>query len=146
MLIFKNILNRFIDQDKLESLLVRPRHYLGEDIIAIIPNVSMTGEGPVLKKICLITETFISEILISDPNSSAFDLTDKNLLVNIRVSTTETKVRVGQEIEIIYKTATVRLAHAVSLETTIEFVGEERDEWLASVLKLIPASLCVRRR
>jgi hypothetical protein len=146
MSIFKNILNRTIDQDRLASLLAMPRNYLGEDIVAIIPSLTMTNEGPVLTRVIAITESFLCDVIISGQDKNAFDIIDKNLATNIRISTAETTVIVGDDITTVYKTAKVRVLHVGSLESEIEFVGEERDDWLAAVLKVIPASLCVQRR
>lgn len=144
MIILYDILNRSITQEKLDSLLEMPRRYLAEDIVAAIPNLTMTNEGPVLTRVYVITKSFLCDVKISDKDTSEFDLIDRNFVTNIRVSKSQTIVNIGEDSTFLYKTATVRIVHDLNMESAMEFVGEERDEWLSAVLKLFPASLCIR--
>lgn len=146
MTILHEILNRNIDPDKLSSLIEMPRNYLGEDIIATVPSLKMTNEGPVLTRVYLITKSFLCDVKISDYDDSNFDLLDRYLVSNIRVSKEHTVVNVGDESSVVYKTATVKILHTPLMESIMEFVGNERDEWLAAVLALFPASLAIGRR
>jgi hypothetical protein len=145
MNILNKILDRSITQEKFDSLLEMPRKYLGEEVLGVIPNLTMTNEGPVLSRVYMITKSYLCEIKISDGDNSHFDLVDKAMVINIRVATTVTTVSIGDETTISYKAATIRIVHGPSMESVIEFIGGERDEWVVAVLELLPASLTCHR-
>ena len=144
MAIFENILSRSIDRDRLASLMQMPLMFLREDIRSVVPSLSMTNEGPVLTKIFLLTASFICELDISDIGASSFDFMDFRRVENIRIASGTTIVDDGSETITSYKTARVTLRHTQSLSSNIEFVGEERDEWLKEMFAVFPASLVLQ--
>ena len=146
MLVFNNILRRSIDAQRLSALLAMPQRYMGQGDVKIIPSLSMTNEGPVLTKIFLITETYLCEVQVGEIDTVCFDIIDVTSVANIRVAAGIDHVSDGQEIIASYKTATVSIIHASSMSTTLDFVGDDRDEWLSAVLATFPATSTIRRQ
>lgn len=140
MNVFEKIISRSIDEGKYYRLTSMPKKYIGEDVQAIIPNLKMTNEGPILTALFLLTRNYICEIRVVEAEEVNFDVTNIQNIVNIRVSLSTTTVELNPETKIQYKNAKVTIVHNLEMNSNLEFVGEERDEWLSEVLKLVPTS------
>lgn len=135
--------------ESLAKLIDVPKSYLREAIRVILPSVTLAKDGPVLKSVHLVTDSYLCEVRCI-PAPVEFDVARLASIVNyrIRIETREiTQEDAGAPTEggterhatkREYDMATVTLAHAYPFATELTYVGEGRDAWLNNVLTAIP--------
>lgn len=122
-----------------------------------IDSYEMSPNGPILRSIFLISQSYLCEVRMSGRDLE-FDLTPIDYLFNYRVAFGEHVTQIeppsqGNDpaatevtpppapLTVRTKYVTVTLRHTDALATNLSFFGDESDAWLRHVLKAYPVSM-----
>lgn len=122
-----------------------------------IDSYEMSPNGPVLRSIFLINDSYLCEVRMSGRDLE-FDLTPIDYLFNYRVTFGEHLTQIeppnqGNDptategtqpqtpVTVRTKYVTVSLRHTDTLSTIISYFGDDYDEWLRYVLDAYPVSM-----
>jgi hypothetical protein len=147
---------------KLEDSISRPCKYIEQELRFLIPSIELAADGPVVRTVFLFTDDYLSEVRLSE-NSETFDFTLLRTVVNYRIElgSHEVKPPEVKQVEtpgadkpktdgnvkpreaIIYQTAKILLSHFESggIQSAIEYVGNNRENWLSTVLRALPVNI-----
>ena len=135
--------SEFVEPDVLVGLLSKPMEYLEEDVVAIIPSLTIGGDGITLSSLLLVSENYICEVGIGSADSVSFDIAERTMC-NFRVQLKTQDIIVDEQIVASYETAEIALVHAFGMTTRLLYAGSERDAWVAEVRQVFPVELLLQ--
>ena len=89
--------SEYVEPDVLLGLLSKPLEYLGEDVSAIVPSLTIGGDGITLDSLLLVSQNYLCEVRIGARDRGSFDLAAKTMC-NFRVELGIHNVVVDEEI------------------------------------------------
>lgn len=141
-----NKLYEYMELEQLKALLAKPMDYLTEDVLAIIPSLVMGEDGVSLSRLLVVSQNYLCDVRIEGGKNENFDFADRKALVDIRFKLGVAEIVVEDKVVASYETATVRLLHSDALRTELQYVGSERDAWMAEVREAFPLELLLDRK
>jgi hypothetical protein len=116
-----------------------------KDVLGIIPSVVLQADGLMLTRVLLVTASYLTETQLG-PDELSTDFVAKSTIVNYRIRIWDHEIPAGEGAVKRFSLAQVVLIHDISpsFRTELSYVGDDREDWLASVLRVIPIEL-VRR-
>ena len=141
-------LNKYANLVPLETLkkqVEKPISLCLEEIKYLIPSITMGGDGPVLGSLFLVTDNYLFEVGFV-PKQENFDYIALKTIVNYRFALSEHIVKIEGKDDLTYEIATVTLFHNIGMEfnSTLNYVGNDREAWLKMVSKAIPISIILK--
>jgi hypothetical protein len=155
----KQIQQQWADYEKLvpsktiEASVVEVETLMDEQIDAILPNIELGTDGPIVQSFIFFSPSYIGEARLTKGQQD-FDVAIRESIANYRVSIGEHQiVRNAAAIEqakakgeeppaqekTVYQKATVTLQHTIfGLVTKTNYFGDQRDRWLEKVTTAIP--------
>ena len=132
--------------DKLRTHLEHVREVCTEPVRFVIPSIVLGQSGPRLKALFVLTDSYLSEVDVSlEPREHFnFDVVPLKSILSLRFKWDDVEVKVSEEETITYSTAKIEIWHVGSIQTDIEYVGADRDGWLATIRKAFPLSLLLQ--
>ena len=126
---------------RLEAVLKVAREFSPEEFRAALPSTQMGPEGPVLVRVTLVSESYLVDLHLTDPELS-FDFVLRTGIGNYRVALGEVTVKVKEEEELRFQTARIDLMYLSGspIHTELTYVGMERAAWLNEVREAIPVA------
>jgi len=128
---------KFISYDSLTKAASLPQSLFPEEIDYVIPNIVLGTDGPFLNSLFFVSESYICEVRLAEKNQE-FDFAPMKSVYNYRVNLSTQLLKVTDETDVSYDTASVKFMHVGGLETNIAYVGEERESWLKHVFDALP--------
>jgi hypothetical protein len=144
---------------RIREALLLPQGVMDEQIEAIVPNIVLGTDGPVVESIIFFSTTYIGEARLVD-REEHFDIGLKDSVANYRlqigrheivrntaaIDAAKAKGEQPPEPEkIVYQKAVLTLQHTrVGLVSTINYFGDNRDAWLESVKANVPVEVLKR--
>jgi len=148
-----------VPASRINEALRLPEGVLDEQIETILPNIVMGTDGPVVQSIIFFSKTYIGEARLMD-SEDYFDVGLRDSVANYRlqigrhevvrntaaIEAAKAKGEQPPEPEkIVYEKAVLTLQHTIfGLISTINYFGNNRDEWLKSVKTKIPIDVLKR--
>lgn len=132
--------SEYVKPEVLSSLLTKPVEYLGEDITAIIPSLTIGGDGVTLASVLLVSANYICEVRLGAPDGGSFDIAERTMC-NFRVELGTQDIVVDEQVVASYETAELTIVHSFGMATRLLYAGSERDAWVADVRQVFPLAL-----
>lgn len=147
-----------VSVDIIEKALSRPTRLMKEPITAVLPNIELGADSPVIRSVVFLSESYIGEAILAE-GIEEFDLALRSVIANYRFNIgTHEVIRNAAAIEqaksksekpppadkLVYETATITLRHSYSslgLATKLNYFGDKREEWLKHVIAHIPVDI-----
>jgi hypothetical protein len=150
---------KLVSSGTIQQALALPQDLLDEQIDAILPNIELAADGPVVRSLIFFSATYIGEVRLA-AGQEDFDVALRDSVANYRINVGQHEViRNTAAIEqakskgeqppapekTVYQKATVKLQHSVfGLITIINYFGENRDDWLKKINTNIPIEILKR--
>jgi hypothetical protein len=144
---------------RIQEALRRPEAVLDEEIEAILPNIVLGTDGPIVQSVIFLSKTYIGEARLMDAEEN-FDIGLRDSVENYRfqigqhevvrntaaIESAKAKGEQPPEPEkIVYQKAVITLQHtALGMLTAINYFGDKREEWLESVKVNMPVEVLKR--
>ena len=136
--------SEYIDPERLLGILSRPVKHLSEDLLAIIPSLTIGSDGLSLSSLLLVTRSYICEVRIAARSRESFDFANRKMMFNIRFELGNHDIVVEDKIVASYETAAVEILHTSKILTKLQYAGTEREAWIAEVREAFPIELLMR--
>jgi len=143
------LLQPLVAPDLAKKCLELPLRLCPEPVQVAIPSYALQKDGTALRAVFLIMKHFICEVRISQ-SEQHFDFAHLSTVLNYRIRLWEHKIdivkgdpKVAQTTKetITFQVATVELSHIYHGETEINYVGDNREAWVAELTKYLPVSI-----
>ena len=132
--------SEYVDPENLLGLLTRPVAYLGEEVFAIIPSLTIGKDGLSLSSLLLVTRTYICEVIIEARDKGSFDFAKRKMMY-LRFHLGKHDIVVEDETVASYETAVVEILHGTEIRTKLQYAGSGREAWIAQVRDAFPLQL-----
>lgn len=148
---------RLVSFDTLAERIRFASSRLHEDVLFLVPSVSLAKDGPVVQALFLVTENYLCEVRINQ-NIQDFDVSLVTTIKNYRIEIAQqeiaseepdsgTKPTTEKRVDkMTYDTATIHLVHSFGSGTRITYVGPGRDGWIEHVFNALPIGILGKSR
>jgi hypothetical protein len=136
-------LERYLPMEKLLKIVSAPTQVMPEPIMAVLPSITLAGDGPVLTGLLLVSKSCICDTQIQlAEGRSDFDIIGKSSIRDYRFTLWNYEFKEGEVIKASYELANITLAHNLNnLHTKLTYAGNDRSGWLKQVAEAIPIRL-----
>ena len=121
-------------------------HFSPESFHSALPSIALSNDGQTLQSLLLISDNYLCEVqfqLIGDGITSVFDFAFRKSIRNYRIELWKQNVKEGEVVKASFDVAKVTLVHDLRLTTTLNYAGNERDEWLRDVTTTLPIATLI---
>lgn len=130
--------------DKLLEATRRPVLYSPEPFTHIIPSIVIGADGPTLARLLLVSPNYLCDVELTGNQRNVFDYVAKKTIRDYRFNIWDHEVRADNDAVSIYQIADIHLVHGGITQqfvTQLQYAGDQRDQWLQSVIEAIPIPL-----
>jgi hypothetical protein len=136
----------FMTSDAIRRQIDVPASFFSDPITNVLPSIVVSGGGPVLNMVYLVSSKHVCEIkILGEAQGSHVEFVHRQHVQGYRIAQQTVEIKEGDVVKAKFETAQidVHLGQPIGFVCQLKFVGSEtqRSSWLRKVMNALPIGL-----